>query len=315
MNFVKQTWQQSWFIFLPVILLVSFVFYILMPGVRLSHQNSEELSKLREDREILNNTLKELSLKSEAVVCMGEELVVPSGNVEELSPPQSDREVVAKLEKSVVLILSENGLGSGFFVTPTKLVTNGHVVQDADSKGAEVFVVNEDIGVHRARVSDIQFSGDYSEDFALLSIEQQVGSPLTLVNIQSPSDHKLNKVFAAGFPGSVIESDEGFINLLQTGKFSAPDLVITDGTISSHQKVFGEVSAFVHTAQISKGNSGGPLVNQCGNVIGVNTFITSSTDGVRNFSLVSTELLRFLSRSMVVPRVSARECEIDDPKK
>ena len=39
----------------------------------------------------------------------------------------------------------------------------------------------------------------------------------------------------------------------------------------------------------------------------MNTFINSSTDGVRNFSLVSSELLRFLSRSMVVPRVSARE--------
>jgi len=309
MDFLKQTWQQSWFFLIPVILLVSFVVYILVPGVRISHQDSEKLSQLREEKEILNNTLKDLTIQSEAAVCMGEELVVPSGNIDDLMPPQNASEVVAKLEKSVVLILSENGFGSGFFVTPSKIVTNGHVVQDASTKGLEVFVVNENIGVHRAKVSDIQFSGDYAEDFALLSINEQVGIPLTLVNVQSPGDYKLDKVFAAGFPGSVIESDEDFINLIQTDEFSVPDLVITDGTVSSHQKVFGEVLAFVHTAQISGGNSGGPLVNQCGNVMGMNTFINSSTDGVRNFSLVSSELLRFLSRSMVVPRVSARECK------
>ena len=309
MDFLKQTWQQSWFFLAPVILLVSFVVYILVPGVRISHQDSEKLSQLREEKEILNNTLKDLTIQSEAAVCMGEELVVPSGNIDDLMPPQNASEVVAKLEKSVVLILSENGFGSGFFVTPSKIVTNGHVVQDASTKGLEVFVVNENIGVHRAKVSDIQFSGDYAEDFALLSINEQVGIPLTLVNVQSPGDYKLDKVFAAGFPGSVIESDEDFINLLQTDELSVPDLVITDGTVSSYQKVFGEVLAFVHTAQISGGNSGGPLVNQCGNVMGMNTFINSSTDGVRNFSLVSSELLRFLSRSMVVPRVSARECK------
>ena len=309
MDFLKQTWQQSWFFLIPVILLVSFVVYILLPGVRISHQDSEKLSQLRKEKEILNNTLKDLTIQSETAVCMGEELVVPSGNVDDLMPPQNASEVVAKLEKSVVLILSENGLGSGFFVTPSKIVTNGHVVQDAATSGSEVFVVNENIGVHRAKVSDIQFSGDYAEDFALLSINEQVGIPLTLVNVQSPGDYKLDKVFAAGFPGSVIESDEDFINLIQTDEFSVPDLVITDGTVSSDQKVFGEVLAFVHTAQISGGNSGGPLGNHCGDVMGMNTFINSSTDGVRNFSLVSSELLRFLSRSMVVPRVSARECK------
>lgn len=309
MGFFSKIWHQSWFLLLPVIILGVFVIYILLPGVRLSHQDNERLSQLREQKELLSSTLQDLALKTESAVCMGEELVIPSGDVDDVMPPQNASEVVEKLEKSVVLILSENGFGSGFFVTPSKIVTNGHVVQDSSKKRAEVFVVNAKIGIHRARVSDIQFSGDYAEDFALLTIDEQVGKPLTLVNVQSPDEFKLNQVFAAGFPGSVIESDEDFINFLDSGEFSVPDLVITDGTISSHQKVFGEVLAFVHTAQMSGGNSGGPLVNQCGNVIGVNTFINTSPDGIRNFSLISSELLRFLSRSMVVPRVSARECK------
>ena len=111
MDFLKQTWQQSWFFLAPVILLVSFVVYILLPGVRISHQDSEKLFQLREEKEILNNILKDLTLKSETAVCMGEELVVPSGSVDDLMPPQNASEVVAKLEKSVVLILSENGFG------------------------------------------------------------------------------------------------------------------------------------------------------------------------------------------------------------
>lgn len=309
MEFIRRTWQNSWFLILPIIILGIFVIYILFLGVKLSHQDNERLSGLLVEKDLLNSTLQDLTLKSEAAVCMGEELVIPSGNIDDLMPPKNASDVVEKLEKSVVLILTENGLGSGFFVTPSKVVTNGHVVNGSASKGAEVFIVNANIGVHRARVSDIQFSGDYAEDFALLTIDDQVGTPLTLVNVQSPSDFKLDQVFAAGFPGSVIESDQEFIKLIELGEFSVPDLVITDGTISSHQKVFGEVLAFVHTAQMSGGNSGGPLVNQCGNVIGVNTFINTSTDGVRNFSLISSELLQFLSRSMVVPRVSARECK------
>ena len=70
MDFLKQTWQQSWFFLIPVILLVSFVVYILLPGVRISHQDSEKLSQLREEKEILNNTLKDLTIQSEAAVCM-----------------------------------------------------------------------------------------------------------------------------------------------------------------------------------------------------------------------------------------------------
>jgi S1-C subfamily serine protease len=313
MDFLRKALQKSWFLLVPVTILGMFLIYILFPGVRLTHQDNERLVAMRAEKEQLNSSLQYLTLQSEAAVCVGEELVIPSGNIHDVMPPQNANGVVEKLEESVVLILSKNGddvaFGSGFFVTPSKVVTNGHVVQGFASTGSKVLVVNASIGVQRARILDIQFSGDYAEDFALLTIDEPVGKPLTLVNIQSPSNYKLEQVFAAGFPGAVIESDAEFIKLFELGEFSVPDLVITDGTISSHQKVFGEVSAFVHTAQISGGSSGGPLVNKCGNVIGINTFINNSIGGVRNFSLISSELLQFLSRSMVAPRVTAGECK------
>ena len=307
------TWKDNWFLLVPLAALAVFLAYISLPGVKLIGKQDNQLSELLMKKDQLNGALQDLTLKSEASVCLGEELVIPSDSMADIMPPKSTDVVVEKLESSVVLVLSSSGndgaIGSGFFVSPTKIVTNGHVVEGAASTGTDVFIVNRHIGVQRAKISDIQFSDDYSEDFALLTVDEQIGIPLTLVNAQSPNNYKLDRVFAGGFPGAVIESDAEFINLLETDNFSAPDLVITDGTISSHQKVFGEVTAFVHTAQISGGNSGGPLVNQCGEVLGVNTFITSSTDGVRNFSLTSLELLRFLSRSMVVPRVAAKECK------
>lgn len=313
MSFIRQAWQSSWFLIIPVLLLSGFIIYIFLPGSIFFSKDDKRLTKLRLEKSELQATLQKLTLQSEASVCIGEELVIPSGGVDDIMPPRNTNVVVEKLENSVVLVLSSSGsdsaFGSGFFVSPTKIATNGHVVEGAASMGADVFVVNKHIGVLRARISDIQFSNDYSEDFALLTIDEPVGIPMTVVNAQTPSDYKLNQVFAGGFPGAVIESDDGFIKLLETGNFSAPDLVITDGTISSHQKFFGEVMAFVHTAQISGGNSGGPLVNHCGDVLGVNTFINNSTEGVRNFSLTSLELLRFLSRSMVVPRVAAKECK------
>lgn len=313
MGFIGQiTWKNNWFFVAPLAVLGIFLLYILLPGVRIFNLEDKQLAELRVKKDQLNKILQDVVLQSEASVCLGEELVIPLSSVDDLAPRRNTSVVLDKLESSVVLVLSGNGdasaIGSGFFVSPSTIVTNGHVVEGSASTGSDVIVLNRNIGVQRARISDIQYSKNYAEDFALLTIDENVGTPLTLVNAQSPTDYKLDEVFAAGFPGAVIESDEEFINLLETGKFSAPDLVITDGTINSHQKVFGEVTAFIHTAQISGGNSGGPLVNQCGDVLGVNTFINSTTDGVRNFALSSSELLRFLSRSMVVPRVAAKEC-------
>lgn len=310
---IYQIWRENWYIIAPILMLGILITYFLVFDARKISENTDRIIELREQKAMLKQSLNELDFQWEGAVCMGEELVIPTGNIEEIMPPQNASEVVSKLENSVVLVLSGNGeeigFGSGFFVTPSKIVTNGHVVIHSVVSGSEIYIVNSTIGVRQARVIDIQFEDDSSEDFALLSIQGEIGKPLTIVNLGELKNYKLSEVLAAGFPGAVIQSDAEFIKMLKMQESSVPDLVITDGTISSYQKVFGEVSAFVHTAQISEGNSGGPLVNFCGEVMGVNTFINASDDGIRNFSQISSELLRFLSRSGLTPRVAARECK------
>ena len=65
----------------------------------------------------------------------------------------------------------------------------------------------------------------------------------------------------------------------------------------------------MHTAQISQGNSGGPLVNKCGEVLGINTFLVAQDDDVRNFSITAGELQNFLRQSGVQPVVSSGKCQ------
>src|SRR3546814_12285718 len=53
----------------------------------------------------------------------------------------------------------------------------------------------------------------------------------------------------------------------------------------------------VHTAKISRGNSGGPLVDQCGRIVGINSAITRADDGDSPFAFAISvsEIARFLA--------------------
>src|SRR3546814_1352943 len=66
--------------------------------------------------------------------------------------------------------------------------------------------------------------------------------------------------------------------------------------MSNLQSVDG-VAMLIHTAKISRGNSGGPLVDQCGRIVGINTAITRADDGDSPFAFAISgrELMRFLA--------------------
>ena len=80
----------------------------------------------------------------------------------------------------------------------------------------------------------------------------------------------------------------------------APDMVFTTGEVSVVQARSSGIPMIIHTALISHGNSGGPLVDMCERIIGVNTWILEDekyTNRVSFFSISASDLISFLGEN------------------
>ena len=146
-------------------------------------------------------------------------------------------------------------LGSGFIVDPAGyVVTNNHVIEGAD----EVSVTLQDNTVLKAEI----VGRDESGDIALLKVKTD--KPLTTVDFGDSAQSRVGDwVLAIGNPF-------GLGGTVTAGIVSARGRDI-------HQ---GQYDDFIQTdAAINRGNSGGPLFNMDGQVIGINTAIFSPSGG------------------------------------
>ncbi|HJY85394.1 MAG TPA: trypsin-like peptidase domain-containing protein [Candidatus Acidoferrales bacterium] len=149
------------------------------------------------------------------------------------------------------------GAGSGFLIDPRGYVlTNFHVVQDAQS----IEVTLGDQTRHPAKV----IGGDPRNDVALVKVDPR-GRKLTALALGDSGALQVGqRVLAIGNPF-------GFQSTLTTGVISA-----LGRTVQTGPQTF--IDEAVQTdAAINRGNSGGPLLNSRGEVIGINTVIFSPT--------------------------------------
>jgi hypothetical protein len=147
-------------------------------------------------------------------------------------------------------------------------------------------------------------------DFALLRVPGAVDVPTLGF---TTSVRKLDSVVSAGFPALIVLNDQN-MNLLLRGDLSAmPDLAITSGEISVIQTLNGGLPVVAHTAVISSGNSGGPLVDRCGRVVGINTFINVDAQEVGHvsYAIAADSLADFLGQNGVDITPSAQRCDVD----
>jgi serine protease Do len=144
-------------------------------------------------------------------------------------------------------------LGSGFVIDKSGyIVTNNHVIEGAD----EIEVAFPDGATFEA----ILVGRDPSTDIALLKIE--AGEDIPYVNFAGPNSAKVGEwVLAIGNP-------LGYSSSVAVGVVSA----------RHRQMSMTNYDDFIQTdVAINKGNSGGPLFNMDGDVVGVNTAIVSPT--------------------------------------
>jgi S1-C subfamily serine protease len=222
------------------------------------------------------------------------------------------------LEHATVMIASAGpsgiGHGSGFFIAGDTILTNAHVVQQADPN--QIFVMSRAMGraVKAQLVSMTRGPGGGPvepgmPDFALLKLPEAVAGaqPLAL----SPTADKLLDVVAAGYPASVVQVEQGMQELRQGRLGTPPELVLTRGSISTIQRLENGLVVMPHSADISPGNSGGPLVDTCGRVVGINTFVSAASQFVDRvkYAQKTESLLPWLQQQNIPVTVQAEACQ------
>jgi hypothetical protein len=212
-----------------------------------------------------------------------------------------------------VVIIGEEGdqpvpvsHGTGFAVSATRIITNAHVVAEAvqDDTLRIGIVPPEGTGGAFARVVAVS----PRNDLALLEIAKGALRLPPLALAGGPGSN-LGEVSAVGYPMNV-DLAQG----LDMADIFRPQPPVKSRGFLSGERPSRQFDTILHTATIARGNSGGPLLDPCGRVIGVNSFSAEaqSGDGEFYFAVSLRELLPFLRKNGVEPVVNALPCRSID---
>jgi serine protease Do len=172
-------------------------------------------------------------------------------------PERSPKDLARRFGEAVIMVSTPGGLGSGFIIHPDGFaITNAHVIQGETRIRATLF--RQDVtdsgakDLRREQIEDVEIIAvDQFNDLALIKLRPQEGRPFPFVYIHAEDD------IAAGQEVFVIGAPLGLERTLSTG-------VVATTT----RPIFGQVITQI-TAPVNPGNSGGPLFNTRGEIIGV----------------------------------------------
>ncbi len=168
------------------------------------------------------------------------------------------KDVIEKYKGVIVQIATPYSTGTGFLLLQYGLIiTNEHVVRN--NKSVLIY------GKHfKKQLTDVVYF-DKKHDLAFLKIPKSEDLPTVSLGKEENPLREGEKVVAIGHPYGL--------------KYTA-----TQGIVSNTYHVLDEITFIQHDAALNPGNSGGPLVNGNGEIVGVNTFILKNGENL-GFSL------------------------------
>lgn len=203
---------------------------------------------------------------------------IPRGNVN--LPSLGELEPAVNKDKDSVVKVAGQGCGgivegSGFVVDTNLVATNAHVVA-----GIRHPYVEDSNGTHSGTV--IWF--DPNLDFAILRVSNLAGGPLTITARPASS----------GTAGAVVGYPGG-------GAFTAGPAAVLDSFTASGRNIYGNGDTnrevYEIQADVIPGNSGGPLINKSGAVIGV-VFAQSTSYKHVGYALTTPAIIAEINQAM-----------------
>ena len=162
--------------------------------------------------------------------------------------------------------------GSGFFVSQTgHIITNFHVIDSCDT--VKVSFKGDNIN---AKVLAI----DKMNDLAIL---KSAINPDQIFSVAKEDADLLENIIIAGFP---------------LGKSVSSSIKTSKGSITSLSGFGDNFSEFQTDAALNQGNSGGPILNQKGNIVGVAVAVFGKEEGIESFNFgIKSSTLRTFAKS------------------
>lgn len=177
--------------------------------------------------------------------------------------------MVKRVKPAVVTVVPENafgldeGLGSGFFIDRTRVVTNYHVI---DGASAVRIKLNDSTKLHAKHI----VAQDSALDLAILEIDVPTTWSMTPLPLLTQDPEQGQRVYVVGNPLGLEQS-------------------VSDGIVSSVRIVKDQGKQIQFTAAISPGNSGSPLLDANGKVYGVARTIVQGGQNL-NFAIPSEQI-------------------------
>ena len=193
----------------------------------------------------------------------------------------SIEDVIQKIKVAVVKVQSEVGAGTGFVIS-----SQGHILTCAHVLvGDRTQVISE----HGDRYAVEILGKDETSDLAILRAASISESPLTFADPTTINEGQT--VYALGHPLGL-------------------DFTISRGIISNRQRMRGGISLVQTDVSLNPGNSGGPVVNERGEIIGVASQVLEGGQGL-GFAIALQHIFAFAAQ-MRVPTTKVQQFRVLD---